>query len=253
MSMPSPRSEVRVPDRAAALLAAVLLATAVLLASGALAPAAAQDAGAEAAPTRSARDFAVQAIGDVTAILKDRAATQGSRRARIEALVERWLDAEVIAKLTLARNWKSLDAAQQQEFVALFRKHLVLTYYRNVDRYAFERIDVYEDRAESKGDFTVRTRVVSPEVGDVLIDLRLRPTAGDWKAIDILIEGVSLVQNFRSQFQEVLSDGKPEQLLRSLREKNEATESKYREAEAAEEAGKAGKAGEGGKREPEGG
>jgi phospholipid transport system substrate-binding protein len=247
MSMPSPRSEVRALARAAALLGAVLLA------GSAAAPAAAQAAAAEAAPARSARDFAVQAIGDVTAILKDKAATQGSRRARIEALVERWLDAEVIAKLTLAKNWKSLDAAQQQEFVALFRKHLVLTYYRNVDRYAFERIDVYEDRAESKGDFTVRTRVVSPEAGDVLIDLRLRATAGDWKVIDILIEGVSLVQNFRSQFQEVLSNGKPEQLLRSLREKNEATESKYREAEAAEQAEQAGKPGAGGERAPQGG
>lgn len=238
MSMPSPRSEVRTRTLGAALLGAVLLA------GGAAGPAAAQGTAAEPAPARSARDFAVQAIGDVTAILKDRAASQASRRARIEALVERWLDAEVIAKLTLARNWKSLDAAQQPEFVQLFRKHLVLTYYRNVDRYAFERIDVYEDRAESKGDFTVRTRVVSPEAGDVLIDLRLRPTAGDWKVIDILIEGVSLVQNFRSQFQEVLGNGKPEGLLRSLREKNEATEAKYREAEAAEAAGRAGADGE---------
>ncbi|MBM3985625.1 MAG: ABC transporter substrate-binding protein [Planctomycetes bacterium] len=233
MSMPSSRNELRAPARAAALLAGVLLAC------SAAAPAAAQDKGAEAAPARSAREFAVQAIGDVTVILKDKASTQASRRARIEALVERWLDAEVISKLTLAKNWKSFDAAQQQEFVRLFRKHLVLTYYRNVDRYAFERIDVYEDRAEGKGDATVRTRVVSPEAGDVLIDLRLRPTGGDWKAIDILIEGVSLVQNFRSQFQEVLSNGKPEQLLRSLREKNEATEAKHREAEEAELAGKA--------------
>ncbi len=213
-----------------------LVLVAALLAGGVAAPVAAQAAGEEPAPARSARAFAVQAIGDVTAILKDRTANQAARRARIEPLVERWLDAEVIAKLTLARNWKSFDPAQQQEFVLAFRKHLVLTYYRNVDRYAFERIDVYEDRAESKGDFTVRTRVVSPEAGDVLIDLRLRPTAGDWKAIDITIEGVSLVQNFRSQFQEVLSDGKPAQLLRSLREKNEATEAKYREAEAAEAA-----------------
>lgn len=216
-----------------ALLAAVLLLGAAL-------PAAAQDAPAAAAPARSARDFAVAAIDDVTAILKDRAATLAQRRARIETLVERWLDAETIAKLALAKNWKRFEPAQQQEFVLSFRQHLVLTYYRNVDRYAFERIDVYEDRAETKGDWTVRTRVVSPQAGDVLIDLRLRPSGGDWKVIDILIESVSLVQNFRSQFQEVLSNGTPAALLKSLRDKNEATEAKYREAEAEDEAQKQG-------------
>lgn len=211
--------------RTEALLLAVLLL-------GAVVPAAAQEVPAAAAPARSARDFAVAAIGDVTTILKDRAATLAQRRARIEALVERWLDAETIAKLALARNWKRFEPAQQQEFVQSFRQHLVLTYYRNVDRYAFERIDVYEDRAETKGDWTVRTRVVSPQAGDVLIDLRLRPAGDDWKVIDILIESVSLVQNFRSQFQEVLSNGTPAALLESLRRKNEATEAKYREAEA---------------------
>jgi len=216
-----------------------LLAAALLLG---LAGGAAAQSGepAAAAPARSAREFATAAIGDVTVILKDRAATLAQRRARIEALVEKWLDAEVIAKLALAKNWKRFDADQQQEFVLSFRQHLVLTYYRNVDRYAFERIEVYEDRAETKGDFTVRTRVVSPEAGDVLIDLRLRPSGGDWKVIDILIESVSLVQNFRSQFQEVLSNGTPDALLKSLREKNEATEAKYREAEAEDAAGSPG-------------
>ena len=175
-------------------------------------------------------------IDEVTKVLKDRSRTSHDRRMAIQGLVERWLDAETISKLALARNWKSCDEAQQQQFVAEFRRHLVLTYYRNVDRYSFERIDVYEDRQETKGDYTVRTRVIAPSAEDVLIDLRVRPTpdGADWKVIDILIEGVSLVQNFRSQFQEVLSDGKPSELLKSLHDKNEATERKYEEAEAKE-------------------
>ncbi len=215
--------------------ACILAGVAALLLGGLAAGAPAQ--AQPAAPATTARSFVTSAIADVTAILQDRASTSRSRRARIEPLVDRWLDAETIAKLVLAKNWKLFDEAQQQEFVGAFRRHLVLTYYRNVDRYAFDRIDVYEDRAETKGDWTVRTRVVAPDAGDVLIDLRVRatPDGGGWKVIDILIEGVSLVQNFRSQFQEVLSNGKPAKLLESLRQKNEETLRNYEAAEAREE------------------
>ena len=194
---------------------------------------------APAATPATARQFVLTAIDEVTSILKDKQRSSHDRRVAITELVDRWLDAETISKLALAKNWKSFDAAQQQEFVVQFRRHLVLTYYRNVDRYAFDRIEVYEDRAEAKGDFTVRTKVIVPSAEDVLIDLRVRPTAdgSDWKVIDILIESVSLVQNFRSQFQEMLSDGKPDALLKTLRDKNEATEKKYLEAEALESSG----------------
>ena len=216
-----------------------------LLAIGAAAPfAAAQSDPPPAAagkPAQSAREFVTKALADITAVLKDRSQPNQARRERIETLVRMWLDGDTISRLALAKHWKSFDEAQQKEFVESFRQHLVLTYYRNVDRYQFARIDVYDDRAESKGDFTVRTKVIAPDAGDVLIDLRLRPTPDgtDWKVIDIFIEGVSLVQNFRSQFQEVLAEGSPAKLLASLRDKNAATLKKYEETEAAEEAGKA--------------
>jgi phospholipid transport system substrate-binding protein len=215
-----------------------VLGLAVPLLAGLAVAVPAQSSPAPAAPPTTARAFVTSAIADVTAILKDRPSTSRSRRARIEPLVERWFDAETVAKLVLAKNWKQFDEAQQAEFVSHFRRHLVLTYYRNVDRYAFDRIEVYEDRAETKGDWTVRTKVIAPDAGDVLIDLRVRgaPDGGDWKVIDILIEGVSLVQNFRAQFQELLSNGKPAKLLDSLRQKNEETLRNYEAVEAREEA-----------------
>ena len=224
-----------------------LLAAAGLVALATSAPAQTPPpAAAPAATVRTAREFVTTTIDAVTKVLKDHTRSSHDRRMAIQELVDRWLDAETISKLALAKNWKSFDEAQQKDFVEQFRRHLVLTYYRNVDRYSFDRIDVYEERPETKGDFTVRTKVIAPSSDDVLIDLRVRPTADgtDWKVIDILIEGVSLVQNFRSQFQEVLSNGKPDQLLQSLREKNEATERKYVEAEA-KDAPPAGGGGEG--------
>lgn len=223
--------------RALALLAATTLG-ALAGSSAAQTP---EAASAPAATARTAREFVTTTIDAVTKVLKDRTRSAHDRRMAIQELVDRWLDAETISKLALAKNWKAFDEAQQKDFVLQFRRHLVLTYYRNVDRYSFDRIEVYDARDEKakQGDWTVRTKVIAPAQDDVLIDVRVRPTAdgSDWKVIDLFIEGVSLVTNFRSQFQEVLSNGKPEQLLQSLREKNEATEQKYVEAEGKEDSG----------------
>lgn len=237
MSMQRPIPELRATALLIALAAAGLQSVAAQSAPAAAAPAA-----PVARPAQSARQFVSVALDEITAALKDHSQPAHDRREHIEGLVRRWLDAETISKLTLARHWKELDEAQQKEFVDSFRQHLVLTYYRNVDRYQFDRIDVYDDHAEPKGDWTVRTKVVAPSVDDVLIDLRVRPTPDgtDWKVIDILIEGVSLVQNFRSQFQEVLSDGTPTKLLASLRDKNAETLKQYEESESKEDASKGG-------------
>ena len=226
-----------IPRSARSVRALALLAATGLVALSTPAPAqTTPPAAAPAATPKTAREFVTTTIDLVTKVLKDRSISSHDRRMKIQELVDRWLDAETISKLALAKNWKAFDEAQQKDFVLQFRRHLVLTYYRNVDRYSFDRIDVYDERAETKGDFTVRTKVIVPSNDDVLIDLRVRPTADgtDWRVIDIFIEGVSLVQNFRSQFQEVLSNGKPDQLLQSLREKNEATERKYVETESQE-------------------
>lgn len=205
-------------------------------------PASAPAAAATAPARPSARDFVTKALGEITGVLKDRTQTSQVRREKIQDLVRRWLDAEVISKLALAKHWKAFDESQQKEFVDSFRSHLVLTYYRNVDRFEFERIEIYDARDEKskQGDWTVRTKVIAPRQDDVLIDLRLRPTADgtDWKVIDIFIEGVSLVQNFRSQFAEMLSGGSPGQLLASLRDRNASTLKQYEESEAKEAAAK---------------
>src|SRR5262249_29156431 len=207
-------------------------------------PVPATTAPAASQPKQTAREFVTTALGEITAVLKDRTQPSHQRRVKIQDLVNRWLDAETISKLALAKHWKDFNPDQQKAFVDEFRRHLVLTYYRNVDRYEFDRIDIYEARDEKSksGDWTVRTKVIAPAQDDVLIDLRVRPTADgtDWKVIDIFIESVSLVQNFRSQFQEGLSEGSPDKLLASLRDKNDSTVKQYEDSEAKEDAARTG-------------
>ena len=199
-------------------LIATMLAAFVLVSA---APVPATGTGEGAAPRQIVRNITDQ----VLAILTDDGLSRDEKRSRIETIVYDHVDFETMSRLILARNWKKLDEGQQKEFVAEFRRHLSLTYGKNVDSYRDEKVTITGDRKEARKDWTVMTRIVRNGPNDIFVDYRLRETDDGWRIIDVVIERVSLVSNFRSQFQEILTNGGPERLLRLLREKNESGES----------------------------
>ena len=143
------------------------------------------------------------------------------KRHRIEDLAYANIDFDIMSRLVLARNWGRLSAEQQAEFVKLFREHLALTYGRNIESYNNEKVEVVGERDEGRGDWSVKTKILrGGGSADVLVDYRLRRENDAWRIIDVVIERVSLVANFRSQFQEIMSGGGPTKLLDILREKN---------------------------------
>ncbi len=154
-------------------------------------------------------------------ILGNRSLSSDEKRHRIEDLAYANIDFDTMSRLVLARNWSRLSPAQQEEFVKLFREHLALTYGRNIESYNNEKVEVVGERDEGRGDWSVKTKILrGGGSADVLVDYRLRQENDAWRIIDVVIERVSLVANFRSQFQEIMSDGGPTKLLEVLREKN---------------------------------
>ncbi len=156
----------------------------------------------------------------VIAILTDAKLSTDEKRKRVEDVVLASVDFETLSKLVIARNWSKFSEAQRSEFMTLFKNHLSMTYGRNVDTYKNEKVTITGSRDENGGDTTVKTKILRGGPGDILVDYRMRQTAGTWKIIDVIIEGVSLVSNFRSQFQDVVASGGPERLLSLLRDKN---------------------------------
>ena len=162
----------------------------------------------------------------VVPILQDKSLSSDQKRERIEQIAYEAMDFDTLSKLVLARNWPKFSPAQQAEFVELFKKHLSITYGRNVDNYKNERVQILGERREGYGDMTVLTKILrGGGSDDVVVDYRLRQRGGQWKIIDVIVEGVSLVSNFRSQFQDIVSNGGPDRLLVLLKEKNANGES----------------------------
>ncbi len=163
-----------------------------------------------------------ETTSSVIAVLAQQDLASEEKRRRVEEIVYAHVDFETLSRLVLARNWSRFSPAQQKEFVAEFKRHLSLTYGNRLDSYKNERVVVVGSREESQGDWTVKTKIVRGGGDDILVDYRLRSRDDQWRIIDMIIEGISLVANFRSQFQEIMTSGGPERVLSLLREKNAA-------------------------------
>ena len=179
-------------------------------------------AAADADPP-SARDVIDSQIKNALAILRDAKLTQAQKRQKIGQIADHITDFQTLSRLTLGRYWRDLSVDQRTAFVEEFKKHLSNLYGNLLDGYGGEDVKVSGDRREPNGDWTVQLRVIGTINGTpkdlAKVDCRLRRNADEWKAIDVIVEGVSVAALFRAQFQEIMANGGFDRLLGLLREK----------------------------------
>ena len=172
-------------------------------------------------PSQVVDGLATQVIG----VLKDEQLDSTQKRDRIQQIAYTAIDFPTLSKLVLARNYSKFSPPQLAQFQDEFKQHLSMTYGRNVDNYRNEKVQILGERPETHGDVTVLSKILrGGGIQDVVVDYRLRQADGQWKIIDVIIEGVSLVSNFRSQFQDIVAQGGPDRLLALLKDKNAAGE-----------------------------
>lgn len=170
--------------------------------------------------------FVRETADQVLVVLKDPKRDSNAKIGAIEQIAYARFDFDTISKLVLARNWRKLSPEQQKKFVDEFKKHLSVTYGKNVDSYANETIEITGDRKEPRGDWTVQTKIVrGSSAEDILVDYRLRRKGDSWRVIDVVVERISLVSNFRSQLKEIISRDGVDEMLTMLAKKNASGES----------------------------
>jgi phospholipid transport system substrate-binding protein len=141
------------------------------------------------------------------------------RREQLSKVIEARFDFAEMARRSLGAPWRRLTPAQQEEFVALFTDLLRDAYVADIESYKGERV-VYTRETQEDQYATVYTVLKSPEGAEYAIDYRLHWVDKEWKVYDVVIENVSIVNNYRSQFARILNKSSYEGLLRALREKN---------------------------------
>lgn len=137
---------------------------------------------------------------------------------KIRDIVNQRFDFEEMAKRSLALNWNKRTPEERKEFVALFSDLLENTYIKKIERYENEKV-VYLDEQITGQYAVVRTKIVKTQEAEIPVEYRIFRKDAKWEAYDITVEGVSLVNNYRSQFSQIIRSGSYEELVRKLRNK----------------------------------
>jgi phospholipid transport system substrate-binding protein len=137
---------------------------------------------------------------------------------RIVAAADKMFDFVELSKRTLGLNWNKFTPEQRKEFVELFKTILKDAYVDKITAYTDEQVNFTKETPLSENTVEVQS-VVATKSAQVPIYYRVIKKDNNWKVYDVVIEGVSLISNYRTQFREILGNNPPETLLETLRKK----------------------------------
>jgi phospholipid transport system substrate-binding protein len=143
---------------------------------------------------------------------------RAERQKKIRETVEQRFDFEEMAKRSLAVHWKKRTPQEQKEFTSLFSDLLEDTYIRRIERYEDEKVVYVEERADDPY-ATVKTKIVTTKGTEIPVDYKIFKKGQKWEVYDIIVEGVSLVNNYRTQFNQIIRSDSYEGLVLKLKKK----------------------------------
>jgi phospholipid transport system substrate-binding protein len=140
------------------------------------------------------------------------------RKKLIRSAVDEQFDWEEMARRSLGRHWDQRTNEEKKEFVRLFADLLDRTYMSKVEGYSGEKVR-YEGETIDGNYASVKVKIVTQQNKDIPVEYRLKKEKNDWFVYDVSIEGVSLVNNYRTQFNSIIVQSSYENLVKKLREK----------------------------------
>jgi phospholipid transport system substrate-binding protein len=164
-------------------------------------------------------------VDRVLNILKDptlkNAKKEEQRRTRLREAIYPRFDFTEMAKRSLGVHWRDRTSQEQKEFVSLFGALVEQSYYKKLDSYADEKVDYANEEADAKF-AVVSTKIVNEkERLDIPIAYKLIRRDGEWKIYDVVVEDVSMVSNYRSQFNSIIQTSSYAELVRKMQFKQD--------------------------------
>jgi phospholipid transport system substrate-binding protein len=171
------------------------------------------DAGAPTDQLKASVDQMVKILEDPA--LKAEAKAQ-DRRVAIRKEAQVVFDFGETAKRALGRHWQGLAEKDRQEFTSLFTDLIERAYISKIEKYSGERI-AYAGESVEGGLATVRTRFVTKQGTEIPVDYRMQQRGDRWLVYDVSVEGVSLINNYRTQFDKIIQTSSDAELVRKMK------------------------------------
>jgi phospholipid transport system substrate-binding protein len=163
----------------------------------------------------------IESVGvQVLAVLRDPALHNRQKFNRLVALLDGPIDLQIIARLILGRHWRSASEAQQAEYLQLFRAFALDNLASRLHVYDGQDFEIVGAQVVNERDAVVATRVSGGGRAPLKVDWRVRERDdGDLVAIDVIVEGISLIVTQRSEFSAVIERRGMDGLLAELRQR----------------------------------
>lgn len=177
-----------------------------------------------ASPATDARQTLEAAVNNIMAALRNpgyaEPATRGPLRQQIEQDVYRVFDFGEFSSRTVGPRWKTFTPEQQKEFSSSFAQLLFNTYLNRITGYNGETVAYVGETVSPEGNkVEVKTVITMKDGRKTPVSYRMLLKDGSWRVYDVIIENISLVKNYRTQFQDILNTASPDQLIQRVRAK----------------------------------
>lgn len=140
------------------------------------------------------------------------------RRAAVRKVAEEIFDLSETAKRALGPHWQARTPAEREEFIGLFADILETTYISRIDEYGGERVRYVSEKIDGEN-AVVQTRVITRKGQEVPVDARMLRRNGKWYIYDVILEGVSLISNYRTQFDRIIRTASYAELVKRLKDR----------------------------------
>lgn len=188
------------------------LAAALLLVQGAWAQAGKAD-------TEKAAAFIDQLSNEAIGVWTDPALTEDERYEKFNRLLQEGFYLELIARYALGRHARTASEDQLNRYLDVFPDYVIDVFSERIGQYGDERFTVTETVPAGKEDILVRSKIIRPGSSDLLADWRVRKFDGEYRIIDVSLEGISLLRTQRNDFQEKIQDVGIDGLIRDLNQR----------------------------------
>lgn len=169
----------------------------------------------------AARDLVRNVGEEVLAVLEDESLSDREKFDHLVNLLEEPIDLDLVARLILGRHWRTASEQQQKEYLELFREYALANLSSKLHLYAGQDFEITDAKVLNQRDAMVTTQITGTEGPPLNVDWRLRERDGTLLAIDVIVEGVSLVVSQRSEFGSVIERRGMDGLLTELRNRIE--------------------------------
>jgi phospholipid transport system substrate-binding protein len=157
-------------------------------------------------------------VNQVLDLLRQKSLSKEIKKEKLEEIYGRMFDEVEMSRRTLGRNWARLNPMQQREFPQLYRQILAKAYLDRILTYTNEKIIYTRENILSDNQAEIQTKIITSS-NEIPINYRMIMKDKVWKVYDVVVENVSLVQNYRSQFNAILARNTPDQLIEILKKK----------------------------------